>query len=108
MHGPLQVRGLAVINLSLMGLKAGGKLSRGRKTIPLDPLHIAMQVADVTVEDNFAIGAESEVEIVCNVISVMEPDHLFKKPQVLIARAIVTPQQKRIPMRVLNLKTEPL
>ena len=35
-------------------------------------------------------------------------DHLDKKPQVLIARAVVTPQQGRIPIRVLNLNAEPL
>ena len=144
---PLKVRGSAVINLSLMGLKvnqtlivadsltsqgilgmdflesnhcildlADGKLSTGGKTIPLDPLHIGMQAAvqvDVTVEENFVIEAESEMEIMGNVSNIcngtwLVEDHLPKKPQVLIARAVVTPQQGRIPVRVLNLKPESL
>ena len=82
----------------------------------MDPLYIGMQAAvqvDVTVEDNFVIGAESEMEIMGNVSNIcngtwLVEDHLPKKPQVLIARAVVTPQQGIIPIRVLNLKPEPL
>jgi len=53
------------------------------------------------------------MEIMGNVSNICDgtwliKDHLSKKPQVLIARAVVTPQQGRIPIRVLNLKAEPL
>lgn len=144
---PLQVRGSAVLDLSLKGLRveqnlivadsltsqgilgmdfleshhcildlANGKLSTGGKTMSLDPSQsstLASIQMGVTVEENFTIAAESEMEIMgtvsdkCNGTWLVE-DLLTKKPPLLIARAVVTPLQGRIPVRVLNLKAEPI
>ena len=95
---------------------ANGTLSTGGKTVSLDSLHGTTQAAvqaDVTVEKTFVIGAECEMEMMGNVSNICDgtwllEDHLSKKSQVLIARAVVTPQQERILIRVLNLKAEPL
>ena len=84
--------------------------------IPLGPLHVGMQAsvqADITVQENFIVGYESEIEIMANISTFGEgtwlvDDHLHKKPEVLIARAVVSPWQGRIPLRILNLNTEPL
>ena len=145
---PLQVRGSAVVKLSLKELMvdqnlivadsltsegilgmdflesnhcildiAEGKLSTGGKTIPLDPCHSNIQASictEVTVDETFTIAAISEMEVKgniskeCDGTSWLVEDYLSKKTPVLIARAVVTPRQGKIPVRILNLKAEPL
>ena len=44
----------------------------------------------------------------CDGTSWLVEEYLSKKTPVLIARAVVTPRQGKIPVRILNLKAEPL
>ena len=144
---PLQVRGSAVIGLSIQGLIVNqkvivadsltsqgilgmdflesnhctldlskGMISTGGKNIPLDPHHgseLAVVNTEVSVEETFTIAALSEMEIMGNIDKEcrgtwLVEDRLSKKQSILVARALVTPQQGRVPIRVLNLNPKPL
>jgi len=83
--------------------------------IPLHPRVTSHDVAhmEVVVEETFSIAATSEIEIMGTVNQSREgtwvvEDRPTKKPSILVARALVTPHQGRVPMRVLNISIEPL
>ena len=63
---------------------------------------------DVVLPENFTIAANSEVEVMgimpvsCEGVWMVETKPL-KKPQVMVARAIVTPKDRRIPIHMLNM-----
>ena len=68
---------------------------------------------DVVLPENFTIAATSEVEVMsmmpvsCKGVWMVETKRL-KKPQVMVARAIVTPKDGHIPIRLLNMDCQPV
>ena len=62
---------------------------------------------------SLTIAATSEVEVMgmmresCEGVWTVEPKPL-KKPQVMVARAIVVPQDGNVPMRMLNMDHQPV
>ena len=94
---------------------AEGRLSTGGRHIPLNTLATNHDVAqvEVTVEETFSIAAFSEMEVMGNVNHDCEgtwvvEDQLSKKLPILVARGLVILHQGRVPMRVLNISTEPI
>ena len=93
---------------------AEGKLSAGGQSIPLDPHCVGKQVSaytEITAEETFTIAPVSEMEIMGNVNmdctgTWLVEDRVSKKPPILVARAVVSPQKGRFPIRVLNLTSE--
>jgi len=95
---------------------AEGKLSAGGRSIPLDPPHVGKQVSactEVTAEETFTIAPVSEMEIMGNVDmdytgTWLVEDQVPKKLPILVARAVVAPQNGNFPIRALNLTSEPI
>jgi len=87
------------------------KLSAAGRSIPH---HVGKQVSactEVTVEETFTIAPVSEMEIMGNVDmdctgTWLVEDRVSKKLPILVARAVVAPQNGKFPIRVLNLNSE--
>ena len=102
-------------NQCVLNLAQGELLTHG-KNIPLatQPLkNSVLTQVEIAARETFIIGAMSEMETMgemqsdCEGTWIME-DKQLKRTQVVVARAIVTPQGGKVPMRLLNPKSEPL
>ena len=78
-----------------------------------NPQYPTIAQVEVTVPETFTVAAFSEVEVLGEMpVSCrgdwMVENKLLKKPQVLVDRAVVLPQNGCIPMHMLNLEPQPV
>ena len=73
--------------------------------------------AVVTVEEAFCVPPLSEMEVMGRVLQLssvsitawlVEPEEESKRSQIIVARAVVIPDERRVPVRLLNPRNEPV
>ena len=103
-------------NHCIFSLATGELLMHGKSILPLRPQNTRepeiMQI-EVTVNKTCTVEANSEMELMgkmpvtCEGTRMIEGNH-SKKVQVMVARAVVAPTSGMVPLRVLNLESEPV